>query len=284
MKILNLKQGTQEWLESRKNSFNASETPALFGVNPFTPKNPLELAHLKYGYLEIFQNKAMKNGHDNELWIRSYVLNKTGIIFVPLVGAWEEDERFRASFDGISFELDVVLEIKYSKHTFNKVKNGEIPKNYYIQVQHQLMVSGAEKALFAVANPESKEVIIKEIKPDKTLFKEIKERWECFEKEYKGKELPPLEVERKDVEWELAAAAYKAAELHYKEAKEQYELAKEALIALANGIKSKGYGVTVTPVKSTRYEYSKAKEYIPPQILEQIKKETVSYRIKMEDK
>jgi len=283
MKILDLVQNTPEWEQSRKESFNASETPALFGINPFTPKNPLELAHLKYGDLIIPQNKAMKAGSENEAWIREYIEKEVGIPFEPLVAAWEEDERFRASFDGISFDGDIVLEIKYSKHTFEMLKNGEIPSNYYLQMQHQLLVSGACEAIFAVANPDTKEVIIKDdIKRDYEIVEEIIKKWIEFEKEFKNKKLPPLEVERKDIEWEFAVTAYKAAEQHYKEAKAAYEEAKQTLIELSEGVKTKGFGITVIPVKSTRYEYAKAKEYIPPDVLEKIKKESVTYRIQKE--
>ncbi len=283
MKILNLKQGTQEWEKSRKESFNASETPALFEVNPFAPKNPLELAHLKYGDLVIHKNQAMIAGSENEGWIRERVEEVTGITFQPLVGAWDNDERFRASFDGISFDGDEVLEIKFSKYTYEKVKQGEIPKNYYLQMQHQLLVSGAKEAIFAAVNPDSREIVIKGgITKDEKIVEEIIKRWIEFEKEYKDKKLPPLEIERDDVDWELAVMAYKVAEQHYKEAKATFEEAKQTLIELSEGVKTKGFGITVIPVKSSRYEYAKAKEYIPPEVLEKIKKESITYRIQKE--
>jgi len=280
MKVLNIKQGSPEWLQSRRESFNASETPALFECSPFVPRNPLELAHIKYGDLEVFQNEAMRAGNENEQWIREYVEKETGETFSPLVGVWDEDERFRASFDGINFDGDTVLEIKYSRHTHEALRRGEIPRHYMIQMQHQLLVSGAERAIFAVAHPDTKEVIIRDdITPQRQMMDEIVSRWIEFEKEYKGKELPPLEVERTDEDFELAVMAYKAAELHYKEAKAALDEARSRLIELSGGVKTKGFGIQIVPTKSVRYEYSKAKAYIPDPVLEQIKKESVSYRI-----
>ena len=273
MRILNLKQGSQEWLDSRKESFNASETPALFECSPWLPRTPIELAHLKYGELIIPKTRAMEDGSKNEEWIREKIVKETGIIFEPLVGVWDEDERFRASFDGIDFEGEYVLEIKYSKHTYEKLKDGEIPQNYYLQMQHQLLVSEASKVLFAVSDPESKEIEIKEVERDQKTIDEIVKRWIEFEAEFKGKKLPPLEKERDDVEWELAAEAYRVAKLHYDEAKKALDEAKQVLIELSEGVKSKGHGVVVIPKRSVRYNYAKAKEYIPPEVLEQIRQE-----------
>lgn len=280
MRILNLKQNTPEWLEARKKSFNASETPALFEASPWIPRNPLELAHLKYGDLKIGQNKAMQAGHENEAWIREYIQAKYDIVLEPIVAAWDEDERFRASFDGIDFDGTFVVEIKYSAHTFEALKAGNVPRNYYLQVQHQLLVSEAPKAILVAAEPGTHELIEKEIERDEDTIKEIVERWIAFEKEYKGKELPPLVEEKSDFAWYLAAEEYKDAKMAYDKAKKWLDEAKERLIKLADGKKVRGYGIEVIPVTSTRYDYAKAKQYIPPEVLEKIKKEVVSYRIR----
>ena len=106
-------------------------------------------------------------------------------------------------------------------------------------------------------------------------------RWRDFEKEYKGKELPPLVEEKSDFEWYLAANEYKDAKEAYDKAKKWLDEAKERLIKLADGKKVRGDGVEVIPVTSTRYDYAKAKQYIPEEVLEQIKKEVTSYRIKV---
>jgi len=280
MRILNLKQGSKEWLEARKKSFNASETPALFEANPWIPRNPLELAHLKYSDLQIRQNTAMRAGHENEAWIREYMQAKHDVTLEPIVAAWDEDERFRASFDGIDFDGEFVVEIKYSAHTFEALKAGHIPQNYYLQVQHQLLVSEAPKAILIAANPDTHELIEKEIERDENTIGEIVERWIAFEKEYAGKELPPLVEKKESFEWWLAAEEYKIAKAKLDEAKRDLERAKETLIRLADGKRACGDGIEVVPVTSTRYEYAKAKQYIPKDVLESIKKEIVSYRIK----
>jgi len=279
MKILELHQGTDEWLKSRKESFNASETPALFELSPWIPRNPLELAHLKYGDLAVPQTFRMSEGIRNEEWIREYVEEKTQIAFEPLVGVWEQDERFRASFDGVSFGLDVILEIKYSEKTFN---TDEIPQNYYYQIQHQLLVSGADKCLFAVADPNTKEVRIEEVYPNKDIQSAIVAKWEWFVEKFKDKELPPLEQVREDDEWKQAVEEYKIAERLLKEAQEALQLKKQRLIELSGGVKTRGAGALVYPVVRKSVSYSQVVKDLGVKVDEKYVKENVSWRINYE--
>ena len=55
---LNLEQGSQEWLDARKDHFCASEAPAVMSVNPYFPRNPTELAKQKLGYVNKFASLA----------------------------------------------------------------------------------------------------------------------------------------------------------------------------------------------------------------------------------
>ncbi len=41
MKVLNLIQGTQEWLEARLNHFTASEAPAMLGESKYMSRTQL---------------------------------------------------------------------------------------------------------------------------------------------------------------------------------------------------------------------------------------------------
>ena len=133
MKIINIPQLSPEWHESRKNTFNASECGLLFGCDPWTRKNSQQvLAQKKYHGATSFTNNAMREGTLKEPEIREKAELMFGMTFQPCVGAMDADERFRASFDGITLDGDVILEIKYSTDTFNKLIKSFYPDIFVI--------------------------------------------------------------------------------------------------------------------------------------------------------
>jgi len=248
-------QGSAGWLSARKATFNASECGALFECSPFTPKNQLELAHLKYGELTIYENQAMRDGTDAEPVIRERVEKLYNIVLEPLVACMDSDIRFRASFDGITLDEDIICEIKNSKHTYDKCKEGNIPKHYYLQMQHQFLISGAKECIFAVRNPEDDDVFTTIVKPDNKVMEEIHLKWLEFENTYKDKELPPLE--REDIDWELPALKLREINSRIKELETEAKEYKETLVSLADGKPTKGFGVSVYPTKRKSTDYKK---------------------------
>ena len=178
---LNLEQGSQEWLDARKDHFCASEAPAVMSVNPYFPRNPTDLAKQKLGYVNKFVSQAMKEGHRLEPIIRQQVEDRTGIGFVPAVMV---KDKYLASLDGINFDGDIILEIKAPQSKNAMVKwamEGRVILPHQYQIQHQLMVSGADKCIYAVRNPEDGEVITCDVFPDQIMQKKLKLAWKDFE-------------------------------------------------------------------------------------------------------
>ena len=178
---LNLEQGSQEWLDARKHRFCASEAPAVMSVNPYFPRNPTELAKQKLGYVNTFVSQAMKEGHRLEPIIRQQVEDQTEIGFMPTVMV---KDKYLASLDGINFDGDTILEIKAPQSKNATVKwamEGRVILPHQYQIQHQLMVSGADKCIYAVRNPEDGEVITCDVFPDQILQKKLKQAWADFQ-------------------------------------------------------------------------------------------------------
>ena len=67
MKFIDLAQGSPEWLEYRKDKFNASEAGDVMGCGF---NKPYKLAEIKYGGKEVFQSEAMRLGKEYEPKIR----------------------------------------------------------------------------------------------------------------------------------------------------------------------------------------------------------------------
>lgn len=251
METVNLEQGSQEWLDYRVEKVGASEVANLFGENPFTKANDQTkyLLGLKLGFNNIFTNAAMRAGNDNEDAIIEYVEKAYDIVTQPLIG---NVGKLSASFDGITMDQDLVVEVKYSDHTYNHIqKEQRPPEHYYLQVQQQLLVSGAEKAVFAAMNTKTREVEMCEVLPCPDTIYEIKKRVDEFfvlmdSKSWKEDD---FNEDREDLDWLAAVEEYKEAKALETAAKAAMTAAKKSLIALSDGMRSSGGGATVYPVK-----------------------------------
>jgi len=250
-------QGSREWLESRRFTFNASEAGALMGCNTWFPKNREELALQKYHDVSqpIYENqrKKMDEGLAQEPFIRKYVEDITTVLFEPVVME-HSDNRFRASLDGISLDGETILEIKNSHATYKYVlENGKPPLNYYWQIQHQFLVSGAKECIFAVRSNQTGEIIMTSVNPNLGDIQDLYDGWIKFEEDFRDKEAPDLE--RTDLEWEMQAVRLREINAQIKELEAEAKEYKQGLIELAGGVKAKGFGVIVYPTKSQKVDW-----------------------------
>lgn len=170
MKFLtDLEQGTPRWHEWRAATgayrlpdggprIMASELPAIAGDSPY--QTPHQLWMLKTGRAQKAPpNAAMARGTLHEPRARSLVEERLGLRFTPV--CVQAQSVFStcpiwagASLDGLSDDLSTVLEVKVpGRRVIQDVAQGRMPPEYRAQVQWQLMVSEAKKAVFAVYDP-----------------------------------------------------------------------------------------------------------------------------------
>lgn len=255
LKLFNCEQLSDEWHELRaKYPRTASRTSTVMGCSPFSNWEKLA-QEIKFG-IKPFYNKAMQLGNELEDMVREKANDILGDVFEPQVGVNAE---LLASLDGINFDGDTIIEIKVSKHTYNAVKSGEIPEYYKWQMYHQMNVFEAKKALLVAYNPETEDIAISDpLVDDANTFFQIINKWEEFEKFMETYELPE-ETVREDTEWEMVASRLVEINQRKKELEAEEKEYKTALLSMANGIKSKGFGVSVYPVKGREtIDYKKA--------------------------
>ena len=153
MKILDLVQGSDEWLAARKKYFTASEAPAMMGESKYISRTQL-LDHKKGWTTEVddFTKKLFAKGHAAEEAARPTAEGILDEELYPVVGVLE-GTKFLASFDGLTMMEDVAFEHKlFAKQLAENVLNNVLEPNYYWQLEHQLLVSGAEKVIFVVSD------------------------------------------------------------------------------------------------------------------------------------
>lgn len=139
-KIVQLEQGTAEWLEFRTKHIGASDAPIIMGVSPWKKIEDLKLE--KQGYeiektINYFQAKGLVYEQD----ARNAASELLDCFLLPCVIQSTEHEFAIASLDGLDEELQIAVEIKcpgQKDHEF--AKSGRVPQKYYPQLQHQLMI------------------------------------------------------------------------------------------------------------------------------------------------
>ena len=246
--IIQLAQGSPEWHAYRQSRRNASESAAVLGLSPWM--TPYQLWLVKTGRTETRVTQAMQRGTDLEPLARAAYEDQTGLVMQPLV---LEAGGYSASLDGMTLEGDLVLEIKCPlrgtrSDLWQDVQSGQVPAYYGIQVQHQLMVSGADLAHLWVFD--GSKGILHAIERDADAMERIQAGWDAFEQYLTADTPPPLSVAdtavRNDQAWADAAAAYTLAKREADAQAERLEAARQALVALAQHPKEQGAGVSVT--------------------------------------
>lgn len=246
--IIQLMQGSPEWLTYRRTMRNASESAAVLGLSPW--QTPYQLWLAKTGRLEVKATAAMQHGTTLEPAARLGYEVHTGHVMQPLV---LQHGLYSASLDGMVLDGSLVLEVKCPFHgqlseLWQLAASGEVPLHYQCQIQHQLMVSGAELAHFWVFG-DSQGVLV-EVWPEPAFMDRIRRGWEAFQAFMDSDSPPPLDEGdtryREDDAWNQAANAYSLAKRQADEADGELEAARKALLALAEHPKEHGAGVSVT--------------------------------------
>lgn len=277
MKYLDLEQGTQEWLDWRRSRRMASETPFVMGVSPYGSANKIRKD--KQGISKGFQNKAMAYGHEQEEYAREhYEAGHTGM--VPMV-VEDDDGIYAASLDGISVDGTRIIEIKspYKGIDSDRWKSAIVGKVLiydFLQVQHQLMVSGADSCDFIVWVPDQDMQIIN-VKAEPAEWEKIREAWDEF--------WPTIE-ERDDDDWREAALAYREAKKNADKAAQELASAKERLVSFLAGENSHGCGVNVKKLsRKGSIDWKQVqKERLADVDLEEYRKpKTTFYQVEVED-
>ena len=261
--LFKLVQGSPEWHEHRAKYRNASETAAVMGASPWM--TPHELWLVKTGRKVVEETAPMRHGSQMEPAARAAFEEATGLIMQPQVVV---DGLYSASLDGITLNGDTILEVKCPfkgqvSELWQTVKAGTVPEHYRLQVQHQLMVSGASRAHLWVFD--GNVGINTLIYSDESTFDCIKLAWEAFQPFLDSDTPPPLTDQdtkpRADAAWKEAAEAYRGWKSVVDEAQAKADAAKAKLIEMTTHSREAGYGVAVTRFwKAGNVDYKRVPE------------------------
>ena len=163
MKTHNIPQGVPEWHAHRRAHRNASDASAMMGESPY--KTRTELLHEVHTGLaadvDPHTQARFDDGHRFEALARPLAEKIIGEDLFPVVGTLGN---LSASFDGLTMSRQEGFEHKSLNDTLRaafdsietiapEYRDGpaggrELPIYYQIQMEQQLLVSGAERILF----------------------------------------------------------------------------------------------------------------------------------------
>jgi len=247
-KEIKLEQGSQEWLSWRKTVITATDASIIMGNNPWD--TPYVCWQRKLGLIEEKKsNDAMERGKRLEPEARAQFIKRYGIEMKPMVVENLEYDFLGASLDGINAFKSSLLEIKCgSSKLHDMASNQEIPQYYLDQIQHQLLVTGANRCFYY--SYDGKDGICIEVTPD-PKFKEIfipKARafWKCVA----FSEPPPLQdSDYKDMSheplWKSSAEKYRTICDQIKDLELTKEKYRQDILSLCGDQNCLGDGIKV---------------------------------------
>lgn len=155
MKLLNLVQGSDEWIQARLKYLCASEAPAMMGDSKFMSRN--QLLALKKGWLSnpagSFKQKLYDKGHESEEAARELLEFDLCEEIKSAVGLTIIDGlELLSSFDGLG-DFGFIWEHKEWNETLaENVRNVILEPMYYWQLEHQMLTAGLDEVCFMVSD------------------------------------------------------------------------------------------------------------------------------------
>jgi len=170
---INVKQGSDEWLELRRTKITGTDAAVIMGLSPY--KKPKKLFEQKLGITPPdFVTPAMLEGSRLEAPAVEAFFEKTGVMTESVVGISEKSQWMMASCDGITFDGETLLEVKCGVKSYNQAKNGEIPAYYRAQMQHYMAVAEVEKTFYWAWRPDKPGILIEVLRDDVFIDQMIK--------------------------------------------------------------------------------------------------------------
>lgn len=188
MKTIALVQGSADWHAHRAQHWNASEAPAMLGLSSYTSRSQLirEVATGVTPEWDEITLQRFADGHRYEALARPLAEAIVGEDLYPCVGV---EGRYSASFDGLTLMEDVAFEHKTLNDALRAAMvegctGADLPEEYRVQMEHQMLVSGADRVLFMASKWNGDELVEERhtwYLPDLPLRGRIVAGWAQFE-------------------------------------------------------------------------------------------------------
>jgi predicted phage-related endonuclease len=200
-KILSVVQGSAEWLAVRAIHCTASEAPAALGVSKYTSRT--ELLHQKSTGIskevDAFTQGLFDQGHETEALARVMAEEIIGTDLYPITATARVDGLdLLSSLDGETMDEEIIWEHKlFNAELADAVRSGNLDPHYTVQMDQQLLVSGAKKCLFMTSDGTPENVAWCWYESSQDRFDTLIAGWKQFAKDLA--DYVPVAIEAKPV-------------------------------------------------------------------------------------
>jgi putative phage-type endonuclease len=180
---INEPQGSEAWLAHRAKCLNASDAPAMMGVNP--KKRRADLLKEKYTgispEIDAKTQERLDRGLKEEKMARPIAERIIDGELFPMV-ATDDTGKYSASSDGATILYDIGFEHKsWNESLAEAVATGHVPESHKWQLVHQQMVFGFDKTLFMVSNGTEEKMVYCWFRATDEEIKRLRAGWDQFE-------------------------------------------------------------------------------------------------------
>jgi putative phage-type endonuclease len=196
MRIINTLQGSSEWHAIRAKRFTASEAAAACGDHKYMTRDDL-LKQKATGItpeVSEHQQRIFDQGHAFEEMARHLAEE---IISEDLFPCTCEDDTgtYLASMDGLNMDATIGFEHKTINAALRNATSETLEEHYKWQMDHQMMVTGAERILFMASDGTKDDCNWFWYERDEDRIKRLIAHWEQFAQDLATYEPPAPQVE-----------------------------------------------------------------------------------------
>ena len=190
-----VQQGTGPWLRLREGFDTASEAPAALGVSKYTTR--AALMRKKKTRIDEEHSPATLGkfaaGHAAEASARPLAeVIAEGDLYPTTMSIGVEGLNLLASLDGQKLEGDLIWETKlWNEELAADVIAGTLPAHYTVQMDQELLVSGAQRCLFTCTDGTPERFVHCWYEADPEKFAALIAGWKQFHADLATYELPP---------------------------------------------------------------------------------------------
>lgn len=179
-----VQQGTGPWLRLREGYNTASEAPAALGVSRYVTR--AELLRRKHTGITPEPDAATLGrfaaGHAAEDRARPLAEQEAGDDLFPVTMTVEADGvPLLASLDGLTMDDAIAWETKlWNEDLAAAVRAGNLPEHYTVQMDQELLVSGASRCLFTCTDGTPERYVSCWYEADPAKFAALLDGWRRF--------------------------------------------------------------------------------------------------------
>jgi putative phage-type endonuclease len=169
----------QEWIQDRLNnpSIGASQSSAVMGLNPY--QSAVDVYFDLVDGFEQDDNLAMYLGREMEPIIKKLFMERTGLKVLNdnKIRIDQEYDFLTTNLDGMVVGEGVPVEYKTSGMPWT----GDIPEHYFVQIQHQMMVTESPSIYFvSLSMGLRKQLVVEKYDRDDEFISEMRKELVSF--------------------------------------------------------------------------------------------------------